>query len=107
VSEDDLGVEGLLEAISESEDAHDVATDDTERLDTEHLDDLSQGDPLDSLDDGGSAALGDLPVTGEARVDAATARLDEVADLPTSDHVALYDDVHRRLQDALADADVR
>jgi hypothetical protein len=53
------------------------------------------------------AALGDVPVTGEARVDAATARLDEVADLPTTDHVAVYDDVHRRLQDALADADTR
>ena len=46
-------------------------------------------------------------VTGDARVDAATARLDELADLPTSDHVAVYDDVHRRLQDALADAEVR
>ncbi len=53
------------------------------------------------------AALGDVPVTSEARVDAATARLDEVADLPTTDHVAVYDDVHRRLQDALADADTR
>jgi hypothetical protein len=46
-------------------------------------------------------------VTGEPRVDAATARLDEVTDLPTTDHVAVYDDVHRRLQDALADADAR
>jgi hypothetical protein len=53
------------------------------------------------------AALGDVPVTGEPRVDAATARLDEVTDLPTTDHVAVYDDVHRRLQDALADADAR
>jgi hypothetical protein len=38
-------------------------------------------------------------------VDAATARLEELADLPTADHVAVYDDVHQRLQDALADAD--
>ena len=88
---------------------------------------LEDGDPLDALDDGSAvlgrsvsgalpfvvsareefAALGDVPVTGDARVDAATARLDEVAELPTSDHVAVYDDVHRRLQDALADADVR
>ncbi len=51
------------------------------------------------------SALDDSPVTGEARVDAATARLGEIADLPTPDHVAVYDDVHRRLQDALADAD--
>ncbi|MEI6229781.1 MAG: hypothetical protein WCP81_03540 [Actinomycetes bacterium] len=49
----------------------------------------------------------DVPVTGDARVDAATARLTELVDLPTSDHAAVYDDVHRRLQDALADADQR
>ena len=49
----------------------------------------------------------DVPVTGDARVDAATARLGELVDLPTSDHAAVYDDVHRRLQDALADADQR
>ena len=53
------------------------------------------------------ASVGDIEITGEARVDAATARLDEIADLPTQDHVAVYDDVHRRLQDALSDAEVR
>jgi hypothetical protein len=53
------------------------------------------------------ASVGDVEITGEARVDAATARLEEIADLPTSDHVAVYDDVHRRLQDALSDAEVR
>jgi hypothetical protein len=51
------------------------------------------------------AALDPLPVTGDARVDAGTARLAELADLPTADHVPVYDDVHHRLQDALADAD--
>jgi len=49
----------------------------------------------------------EIPATGDARVDAATARLSELVDLPTSDHAAVYDDVHRRLQDALADADQR
>ena len=49
----------------------------------------------------------DIPATGDARVDAATARLTELVDLPTSDHAAVYDDGHRRLQDALADADQR
>jgi hypothetical protein len=53
------------------------------------------------------ASVGDVEITGDARVDAATARLDEIPDLPTSDHVAVYDDVHRRLQDALSDAEVR
>jgi len=53
------------------------------------------------------ASVGDVELTGEARVDAATARLEEIPDLPTPDHVAVYDDVHHRLQDALSDADVR
>lgn len=53
------------------------------------------------------AALPEPEVTGDARVDAATARLGDLADLPTADHVGIYDDVHRRLQDALADAEVR
>lgn len=53
------------------------------------------------------AALDDVAVTGDARVDAATARLDEVPDLPTNDHVGVYEDVHRRLQDALSDTEVR
>ena len=48
-----------------------------------------------------------VPESGDARVDAATARLAELPDLPTADHVAVYDDVHQRLQDALADADPR
>jgi len=53
------------------------------------------------------AELDDVAPTGEARVDAATSRLTEVPDLPTSDHVEIYDDVHRRLQDALSDTEVR
>lgn len=53
------------------------------------------------------ASLAEPEVTGDPRIDAATARLGDLADLPTSDHVAVYDDVHRRLQDALADAEVR
>jgi len=53
------------------------------------------------------ASLDDVEVTGDARVDAATARLEEVPDLPTTDHVGVYEDVHRRLQDALSDTEVR
>jgi hypothetical protein len=51
------------------------------------------------------AGLDTVPVTGEPRVDAATARLEEIVALPTSEHVEVYEDVHQRLQDALADAD--
>jgi len=80
---------------------------------------------MDGLDDGAStvgsspalpfvmtvrehfAALDDVVATGDARVDAATALLADVPDLPTVDHVEIYDDVHSRLQDALSDTEVR
>jgi hypothetical protein len=45
------------------------------------------------------------PGTGEPRVDAALDRLQDVAAAPVDEHIAIYDDVHRRLQDALADPD--
>ncbi len=96
-------------------------------------DDVTAADPIDAIDDGSDAvgpgaaheqqpsgtlafalsareqlaALPEPEVTGDPRIDAATARLGDLAELPTSDHVAVYDDVHRRLQDALADAEVR
>lgn len=41
--------------------------------------------------------------TGESRVDAALDRLHDLDGLPTVDHVEVYEDVHRRLQEALAD----
>ena len=53
------------------------------------------------------AALDEPEATGDARVDAAVSRLAELPELPVSEHVDVYDDVHRRLQDALADAEVR
>jgi len=43
--------------------------------------------------------------TGDERVDAAVERLAEVARRPPAEHVAIYEDVHRRLQDSLADLD--
>lgn len=48
----------------------------------------------------------ELPVwepTGEGRVDAALDRLHDVVSLPTSEHVEVFEDVHRRLGEALAD----
>jgi hypothetical protein len=45
------------------------------------------------------------PTTGEPRVDAALERLQDVGAAPVDEHVVIYDDVHRRLQDALADLD--
>ncbi|MGQ0630500.1 MAG: hypothetical protein ACT4P1_05620 [Sporichthyaceae bacterium] len=42
------------------------------------------------------------PQTGDGRVDAVVAALSTLAELPTSDHVGVFDEVHRGLQDALA-----
>lgn len=63
-----------------------------------------QTDPL-ALD-GVVARPLELPVwepTGEGRVDAALDRIHELDELPTSEHVAVFEDIHRRLQEALAD----
>jgi hypothetical protein len=43
--------------------------------------------------------------TGEPRVDAALARLDELEGLPVSEHHAVFEDVHRRLRDVLGELD--
>jgi hypothetical protein len=45
------------------------------------------------------------PVTGEAPVDDAVRRLDDLTELPVSEHVGAFDEAHRKLQDALADLD--
>jgi hypothetical protein len=43
--------------------------------------------------------------TGDERVDAALSRFDELATAPVADHVEIFEDVHRRLQDVLAAVD--
>lgn len=45
------------------------------------------------------------PTTGEAGVDEATALLGTLVDLPVADHVAVFEDAHRQLHEALADLD--
>lgn len=46
---------------------------------------------------------GESQPTGEPRVDAALARLDELAGLPVTEHTKVFDDVHRRLEDVLGE----
>lgn len=53
----------------------------------------------------GQHEVPDAPATGESAVDDALARLSQISETPTADHVEIYDDVHRRLTDALADVD--
>ena len=50
---------------------------------------------------------GQWPATGEPRVDAALARLDELAGRPVTEHRAIFEDVHRRLRDVLGELDTR
>jgi hypothetical protein len=65
----------------------------------------------DSDSDTDAATFGDArdwtppPPTGVPAVDAAVEKLQELDGLPTGEHVAVYDEVHRLLQDALADLD--
>jgi hypothetical protein len=47
------------------------------------------------------------PSTGDARVDEAVARLDDLAGLPVAEHPAVFGYVHERLTEALGDLDVR
>jgi|SRR5580700_3226549 hypothetical protein len=47
------------------------------------------------------------PSTGEPRVDAALARLDELEGRPVTEHRAVFEDVHRRLRDVLGELDSR
>jgi hypothetical protein len=45
------------------------------------------------------------PMTGEPRVDAALARLDELAELPVTEHRAVFEHVHRSLSEVLGELD--
>ena len=46
------------------------------------------------------------PSTGDARVDDAVARLDDLTGLPVAEHLAVFEYVHERLTEALGDLDV-
>lgn len=55
---------------------------------------------------GSSGPDGGTPVTALASpVETALSRLDDLEQMPVSEHVAVFDDVHRRLQDVLATLD--
>lgn len=73
---------------------------------SETTDSLEQSDDLIDNDDTPSApvvSLDSLPVTGEARVDDALGRLADLSGLPVHEHVAVFEDVQRRLHETLAD----
>jgi len=45
----------------------------------------------------------DIEASGDAKVDAAMERLRDTSELPVSEHLEVFDDVHRRLQDVLSE----
>ncbi|HTW02811.1 MAG TPA: hypothetical protein VMF87_21075 [Streptosporangiaceae bacterium] len=69
--------------------------------------DLADGDLADGDLVGDGEAAGPREATGEPRVDAALARLDELAGRPVTEHRAVFEDVHRRLRDVLGELDSR
>jgi hypothetical protein len=60
-------------------------------------------DAGDSADD--PAGDDDRAPSGVPAADAAAERLGAVREAPLEDHVEIYEDVHRRLQEGLADLD--
>ncbi len=45
----------------------------------------------------------EIEATGDASVDAAMQRLADVNEMPVAEHLEVFDDVHRRLQDVLSE----
>jgi hypothetical protein len=80
-------------------------TDPDERADDRSADGSSDGSDSSRAADAGRPGEPTPPVTGEPAVDAAIDRLAALDDHPVADHVAIFDDTHRQLQDALTDLD--
>jgi hypothetical protein len=62
---------------------------------------------LDAAEDPADEPAEPRPSTGDPRVDAALARLDELEGRPVTEHRAVFEDVHRRLRDVLGELDSR
>lgn len=119
----DVDPENQPYAIQENADidaeyAHDVVERDemlASQVDDEEFDEDDEDELEDELEAQFNAVFADatptkpvivmeeLPVTGEPRVDDALARLNDLASLPVSEHVAVFEDVQRRLHETLSD----
>jgi hypothetical protein len=73
----------------------------------DEADDLAADASPEAVDDDAVATTEDAPVesTGVASVDAAIERLRDLEGAPVEGHVEIFDDVQRRLHDALAELD--
>ncbi len=87
-----------------------LATDAVEDMASRAVEDMASRDAAeepqpDFADELAEETDGQRPATGEPRVDAALARLDELEELPVSEHRAVFEDVLRRLRDVLGELD--
>ena len=92
------------ENISPNEEPDLVATDDSP---DEHEDGIPDEPEVfvEEIQAEAFAGAADLPETGDPRVDEVLGKLAGIEHRPTGEHVAVYDEVHRGLQDALANLD--
>ncbi len=87
-----------------------LATDAVEDMASRAVEDMASRDAAeepqpDFADELAEETDGQRRATGEPRVDAALARLDELEELPVSEHRAVFEDVLRRLRDVLGELD--
>jgi hypothetical protein len=54
---------------------------------------------------GDRSAAGDVPVTGNEKVDAAITRLASLGEWPVAEHAAVFDEVNRRLGEILGEVE--
>ena len=64
-----------------------------------------EADGAAAVDDALASLLAARQPTGEPRVDAALAKLDDLPGMPVTEHRAVFEDVHRRLRDVLGELD--
>jgi hypothetical protein len=100
-SQDEVAQEPLEDLGDEFDDDSD---DESDEFENESDEDVASDDSDHSQKPGKPViAMSTLPVTGEARVDDALARLKDLESLPVHEHVEVFEDVQRRLHETLAD----
>jgi hypothetical protein len=71
----------------------------------EHQQEQSPEEPTAAAATPATQTRSDPPQTDEPTVDAAIERLRALDELPVAEHVGVFDEAHRQLQDSLADLD--
>ena len=103
-SQDEVADELLEDLENEFDDDSDEDLEESDEFENESDEDVASDDSDYSQKPGKPViAMSTLPVTGEARVDDALARLKDLESLPVHEHVEVFEDVQRRLHETLAD----